>query len=66
MSIRELSSAVTVGKETIEIKDRGRLSQLMDEIIYEAVFSEGERKKGLFLLIKEIAKELSGIYGSGY
>lgn len=64
MSIKELGSAVKVGKETIEILDRDRLSQLMDEIIYEAVFSEGEKKKGLFLLIKEVAKTCGAVPAS--
>jgi fructose/tagatose bisphosphate aldolase len=64
MSIRELGSAVTLGKETIEIKDRGKLAQFMDGLVYEAVFSEGEKKKGLFLLIKEIAKAYGAIPAS--
>jgi fructose/tagatose bisphosphate aldolase len=36
----------------------------MDRLIYEAVFSEEERKKGLLLLVKEIAKACGAIPAS--
>jgi fructose/tagatose bisphosphate aldolase len=56
MNIRELSSNIGVTREGVEIKDRSGLSSVMDQLIHEAVFSEDERKKGLLILIKEIAK----------
>jgi len=56
MNIKELGGAVNIGKEGVEIKDRKALSSLMDGLIYEAVFSEEDRKKILLTLVKEIAK----------
>jgi hypothetical protein len=56
MNIRELSSNIGVTREGVEIKDLSGLSSVMDQLIYEAVFSEDERKKGLLILVKEIAK----------
>ena len=56
MNISELKAIITSGKEGIGIKDRSAVSAVMDKLIYEAVFAEEERKKGLLLLVKEIAK----------
>ena len=56
MEMKELSNIVKTGKEGVEITDRNAVAAVMDRLIYEAVFSEEERKKGLLLLVKEIAK----------
>lgn len=56
MDIKELRGSIAAGKDGIEIKDRAAVSAIMDRLIYEAVFAEEERKKGLLLLVKEIAK----------
>lgn len=56
MNIRELKGIIRAGKEGIEIKEQNAISMAMDQLTYEAVFSEDDRKKGLLLLIKEIAK----------
>jgi fructose/tagatose bisphosphate aldolase len=56
MDIKGLNNALSFGKGGIEIKDPKAICSLMDGLIYEAVFSEEERKKGLLLLVKEIAK----------
>src|SRR3990172_3751296 len=56
MNIQELNSFISVGKEGIEVKDRKGLVAVMDKLIYEAVFAEDERKKGLLLFVKELAK----------
>src|SRR4030042_1658679 len=56
MEINELSSIIKVGGQGVEIRDRDAVASVMDRLIYEAVFSEEERKKGLLLLMKEIAK----------
>jgi fructose/tagatose bisphosphate aldolase len=64
MGTDKLKNVVTWGKEGIEIKDRKALSGLMDGLIHEAVFSEEERKKGLLLLIKEIAKACGAVPAS--
>jgi len=54
--MKELKNIVKAGKEGIEVKDRNAVAAVMDKLIYDAVFSEEERKKGLLLLVKEIAK----------
>jgi fructose/tagatose bisphosphate aldolase len=64
MSTSRLKDVVTASKEGIEIKDRSALAALMDGLVYEAVFSEEEKKKGLLLLIKEIAKASGAVPAS--
>ena len=64
MDIKELKNVVSIGKGGIEIKDRKAVSSLLDRLIYEAVFAEGERKNGLLILVKEIAKSFGAIPAS--
>jgi fructose/tagatose bisphosphate aldolase len=64
MNIRELKDIVSVGKTGIEVRDRSALSAFMDKLIYEAVFSEGDRKTGLLMLVKEIAKAYGAVPAS--
>ena len=54
--MKELKNIVKAGREGVEVRDRNAVAAVMDKLIYEAVFSEEERKKGLLLLVKEIAK----------
>ena len=56
MENKDLKNAISFGKAGLVIKDPKAVSSLMDGLIYEAVFAEEERKKGLLLLVKEIAK----------
>ena len=62
--MKDLSSIIKVGKEGIAIRDRSAVASFMDKLIYEAVFSDEERKKGLFLLVKEIAKACGAVPAS--
>ena len=62
--MKELSNVVKAGKAGIEIRDRNSVAAVMDKLIYEAVFSEEERKKGLLLLVKEIAKACGAVPAS--
>lgn len=64
MDIKDLKKAISFGTGGIEIKDRKAVSSLMDGLIYEAVFAEEERKKGLLLLLKEIAKACGAVPAS--
>jgi len=65
MDINDLKNAIGFGREGIlEIKDRKAISSLMDGLIYEAVFAEEDRKKGLLLLVKEIAKACGAVPAS--
>jgi len=52
----ELKGVIAISKEGVEIKDLNGLKNIMDSLVYEAVFSEGEKKNTLLMLIKEIAK----------
>jgi len=60
----ELKNMIGVGKEGIEIKDADGLRREMDGLIYEAVFSEGEKKNALLILVKEIAKAAGAVPSS--
>jgi fructose/tagatose bisphosphate aldolase len=60
----ELRNVVALGKEGIEIKDIKGLSSMMDDLIYDAVFSEGDTKTARLILIKEIAKAAGAIPSS--
>jgi fructose/tagatose bisphosphate aldolase len=60
----ELKGVVAFGKEGVEIKDLNGLQNMMDSLVYEAVFSEGDEKNALLVLIKEIAKAAGAIPSS--
>jgi fructose/tagatose bisphosphate aldolase len=62
--MKELSSIIKAGKEGVEIRDRSAVASILDRLIYEAVFSEEERRKGLLLLVKEIAKASGAVPAS--
>lgn len=62
--MEELSNIVKAGKEGVEVRDRNAVAAVMDRLIYEAVFSEEERRKGLLLLVKEIAKACGAVPAS--
>jgi len=64
MNIRELGSIIEIRKEGVKIRDSKAVVSIMDQLVYEAVFSEDERKKGLLLLIKEIAKTFGAVPAS--
>ncbi len=60
----ELQNVVTVREGAVEIRDLDRLRNMMDNLIYEAVFSEAEKKTALLMLVKEIAKAAGAIPSS--
>lgn len=62
--MKELSGMIKFGREGVEIRDRQAVVSAMDRLIYEAVFAEEERKKGLLLLVKEIAKAFGAVPAS--
>jgi hypothetical protein len=62
--MKALSNTIRAGKEGIEIIDRNSVASVMDQLMYEAVFSEEQRKKGLLLLVKEIAKACGAVPAS--
>lgn len=64
MEMKELSGIIKAGKEGLEVINRGAVASVMDKLVYEAVFAEEERKKGLLLLVKEIAKACGAVPAS--
>jgi len=60
----DMKNVFAVSKEGVTIKDSAALKNMMDSLIYEAVFSEGEKKNALLTLIKEIAKAAGAIPAS--
>lgn len=59
-----LKDVISLSKDGIEIRDIKGLRSMMEQLVYEAVFSENERKKELLILIKEIAKAANAIPSS--
>jgi hypothetical protein len=52
-----LTDAVEFNNNTIAVKDISRVRDLMDSLIYNAVFeSDDEKRKSKFILVKEICK----------
>jgi fructose/tagatose bisphosphate aldolase len=64
MDIRELKNIISSSREGVEIRDINSLKNMMDSLIYEAVFSEGEKKNALLILVKEAAKAAGAIPSS--
>jgi fructose/tagatose bisphosphate aldolase len=60
----ELKNVVTLGKKGVDIKDLNGLRSMMDSLVYDAVFSEGDRKNARLILIKEIAKAAGAVPSS--
>ena len=60
----ELKNVVALGKEGLEIKDINGVRSMMDGLVYEAVFSEGDKKNAFLVLIKEIAKAAGALPSS--
>ncbi|NCO82802.1 MAG: aldolase [Nitrospirae bacterium CG_4_10_14_3_um_filter_44_29] len=65
MDLKGLKGILSVNKGILELKDKAGLQKIMDELIYEAVFTEDkDRQLALFLLIKEAAKAAGAVPAS--
>ena len=65
MNLKELKGILSVNNGILELKDKAGLKKAMDELIYEAVFTEEkDRQIALFLLIKEAAKAAGAVPAS--
>jgi len=64
MDIRELKNVISVSREGVEIRDINGLRAIIDNLIYEAIFSEGEKKNAFLVIIKEAAKAAGAIPSS--
>ncbi|GBE00575.1 fructose-bisphosphate aldolase class-II [bacterium BMS3Abin07] len=57
MALDDLKELITISDGSIKINDVSKMRERMDSLVYEAVTEvDEERKNGLFVLIKEIAK----------
>ena len=58
----KIKDIIELKEGSISVKDRGSLRNMMDSLIYNAVFeNDEEKRKALFLLIKEIAKACGAV-----
>ncbi len=65
MAIEGLRNAVEVKAGFVTVKDKNAVRTMMDGLIYNAVFEpEDEKRKALFILIKEIAKACGAVPSS--
>ncbi len=65
MAIQGLMDAVDFKNGSVTIRDKSAVRSMMDSLIYAAVFEQdNEKKKALFLLVKEIAKAYGAIPAS--
>lgn len=65
MNLKKMKDAVSVSDGQILIRDVSAIKNLMDELVYSAVFSEDEAtKRDLFMLIKETAKAAGAVPSS--
>ncbi|MDI6800960.1 MAG: class II fructose-bisphosphate aldolase [Thermodesulfovibrionales bacterium] len=65
MSLKGLKDFIEISKGSIFLKDKSGIRNIIDSLIYDAVFeSNDEKKKALLILIKEIAKACGAIPAS--
>jgi fructose/tagatose bisphosphate aldolase len=62
--IMDMKNVIAVSKGGVAIKDGAALKTMMDGLIYDAVFSEGDKKTALLILVKEVAKAAGAIPAS--
>jgi fructose/tagatose bisphosphate aldolase len=65
MSIQELKNIIEIKDGSVYVKDKNAVRNLMDSLIYDAVFeSDDEKRKAKFVLVKEIAKACGAVPAS--
>jgi fructose/tagatose bisphosphate aldolase len=63
--LEKLKGCISVSGGKVEITDAGKVRGIMDELIYEAVFTaDDDRKKKLLRLVIEIAKKMGAVPSS--
>ena len=60
----DLKNIISEEKEGFTIKDIAALRNMIDGLVYEAVFAEGDRKNSLLTFVKEIAKAAGAVPAS--
>lgn len=65
MSIQGLKDIIEIKDGFVYVKDKNAVRNLMDSLIYDAVFeSDDEKRKAKFVLVKEIAKACGAVPAS--
>ncbi len=65
MSLKELKNLIEIKDGSVSVKDKNAVRNIMDSLIYDAVFeSDDEKRKALFILIKEVAKACGAVPAS--
>lgn len=65
MDLKRLKDAVSISDGQLLIRDISAIKNLMDELVYSAVFSEDEAaKKDLLIFLKELAKTAGAVPSS--
>jgi fructose/tagatose bisphosphate aldolase len=65
MVLKGLKDFVEIKDGVVSVKDRSGLRNIMDNLIYEAVFEpDDEKRKNFFILIKELAKACGAVPAS--
>lgn len=65
MALKGLKNFVEIKDGIVSVKDRSGLKNIMDNLIYEAVFEpDDEKRKNFFILIKELAKACGAVPAS--
>lgn len=65
MSIQGLKDIIEIKDGSVYVKDKNTVRNLMDSLIYDAVFeSDDEKRKAKFVLVKEIAKACGAVPAS--
>ncbi len=65
MAVRGMMDAIDIKNGSVRVKDKGAVRSMMDGLIYAAVFEQdADKKKAIFLLVKEIAKAYGAVPAS--
>ncbi len=65
MNLIRLRDMLSISEGLLELKEKAGLREIMDELIYEAVFTgSDEKRKALFILIKEASKAAGAVPAS--
>jgi fructose/tagatose bisphosphate aldolase len=65
MSMQGLKDIIEIKEGSVSVKDKNAVRNLMDGLIYDAVFeSDDEKRKAKFVLVKEVAKACGAVPAS--
>ncbi|MFA5352811.1 MAG: class II fructose-bisphosphate aldolase [Thermodesulfovibrionales bacterium] len=65
MSIAGLKDVIEIKDGSLTVKDKAKVRDMMDGLIYDAVFEpDDEKRKALFVLVKEVSKACGAIPAS--